>query len=91
VWPGSGLPIHANALGNLSGLDEAIWDRGRDGVTTNTFFGSGAKVREKVSQPSRELTNRTDEIERRYLTVLLAKAETLVVPAAVTLRYPAAV
>ena len=55
--------------------DEAIWGWVRAEVTANTCFGTKAKVREKVGEFFRGLTDRTDEVKHRCRTILQTKAE----------------
>ena len=57
--------------------DEAIWGWVRAEVTANTCFGTKAKVREKVGEFFRGLTDRAEEVKRRCRTVLQTKAEAL--------------
>jgi transposase len=55
--------------------DEAVWGWVRAEVTANTCFGTKAKVRDKVGEFFRGLTDRTDEVKHRCRTVLQTKAE----------------
>jgi transposase len=55
--------------------DAAIWAWVRAEVTANTCFGTKAKVREKVGEFFRGLTDRPDEVKRRCRTVLQTQAE----------------
>ncbi|MHB1007082.1 MAG: IS630 family transposase [Chloroflexota bacterium] len=69
--------------------DEAIWDCAlrlgiqnvrhwaRDEVTANTCLGTKARVREKMGQFFRDLSERTAEAKQRCRTVLQAKADAL--------------
>ena len=54
---------------------EAIWGWVRAEVTANTCFGTKARVRDKVGQFFRGLTDRTDEVKRRHRTVLRTQAD----------------
>jgi transposase len=56
-------------------VDEAIWGWVRADVTANTCFGTKAKVRDKVGEFFRGLTDRTDEVKRQYRTVLQSQAD----------------
>jgi transposase len=58
--------------------DEAIWGWVRAAVTANTCFGTKAKVREKVGEFFRGLTDRTDEVKRRCRTILQTQAEAFI-------------
>jgi transposase len=55
--------------------DEHIWGWVRAEVTANTCFGTKIKVREKVGEFFRRLTDRTDEVKRRCRTVLQTQAD----------------
>ena len=44
-------------------------------MTANTCFGTKTKVREKVGEFFRRLTDRTDEVKRRCRTVLQTQAD----------------
>src|SRR5437763_9872207 len=50
--------------------DEHVWGWVRAEVTANTCFGTKAKVREKVGEFFRGLTDQTDEVTRRCRTIL---------------------
>jgi transposase len=55
--------------------DEHVWGWVRADVTANTCFGTKAKVREKVGEFFRGLTDRTDEVKRRRRTILQTQAD----------------
>jgi hypothetical protein len=55
--------------------DEAIWGWVRAEVTANTCFGTKAKIRDKVGEFFRGLTDRADEVTHRCRTILQTKAE----------------
>ena len=57
------------------GSDEAIWGWVRAEVTAKTCFGTRAKVRQKVGEFFRGLTDRTDEVRQRCRTVLQTQAD----------------
>jgi transposase len=65
--------------------DEAIWDWAREEVTANTCLGTTAKVQEKVGEFFRGLVDRTAEVKQRCRTLLQARADALMLPAAQSL------
>jgi transposase len=69
---------------------EPLWDWIRDEVTANTCFGTAANVRAHVDPFFAGLAARTDEVKRRCLTILQAKADALdAVQAATTVLHEA--